>query len=95
MKVAIVTVQVPFTWGGAEILAEELRSALVAKGCEVDLIALPFKWNPPEFILDQMLAARLVDLSEVNGEKIDRIITLKFPAYFVPHDNKVAWILHQ
>jgi glycosyltransferase involved in cell wall biosynthesis len=95
VKVAIVTVQVPFTWGGAEILAEELKSALIARGCEVDLIALPFKWNPPEFILDQMLAARLVDLSEVNGKKIDRLITLKFPAYFVPHDNKVGWILHQ
>jgi glycosyltransferase involved in cell wall biosynthesis len=95
MKVAVITVQVPFTSGGAEIHAQELKSALIARGCEAELIALPFKWYPPECILDQMLVARLVDLSEVNGEKIDRLITLKFPAYFAPHDNKVAWVLHQ
>jgi glycosyltransferase involved in cell wall biosynthesis len=42
-----------------------------------------------------MLAARLTDLTEVNGEKIHRLITLKFPAYFAPHPNKVAWLFHQ
>ena len=39
--------------------------------------------------------ARLMDVSEVNGSKIDRVIALKFPAYFAPHSNKVGWILHQ
>lgn len=95
MKVAILTVQVPFISGGAEIHAEELKSQLILRGCDSEIVALPFKWYPPETVLDQMMVARLVDLSEVNGEKIDRLITLKFPAYFAPHDNKVAWVLHQ
>ncbi len=42
-----------------------------------------------------MLACRLLDLSEANGRKIDRVIGLKFPAYLIPHPEKVLWILHQ
>ncbi len=42
-----------------------------------------------------MLMARLTDLQEVNGTKIDKVIALKFPAYFAPHSHKVCWILHQ
>ena len=26
---------------------------------------------------------------------VDRVIALKFPAYFVPHPNKFLWLLHQ
>jgi glycosyltransferase involved in cell wall biosynthesis len=95
MKVGIATVQVPFIRGGAEILADALSIELKKRKFEVDIISLPFKWYPPTRILDLMLAARLLDLTEVNGEKIDRLITLKFPTYFTEHPNKVAWILHQ
>ena len=95
MKIGIATVQVPFITGGAETLATSLRAELVKRGFEADIISIPFKWYPPERILDCMLMGRLMDLSEVNGTKIDRVIALKFPAYFAPHDNKVGWILHQ
>jgi len=95
MKVGIVTVQVPFIKGGAEMLAQSLKDQLVIRGLNADIISLPFKWYPPETLLDHMLAARLTDFSEVNGEKIGRLITLKFPAYYTPHPNKVVWLLHQ
>ncbi len=95
MKVAIATVQVPFTTGGAEIHAQSLKQALVTRGVEADIVSIPFKWYPPSCLLDAMLMARLMDLTEVNGTRIDRVVTLKFPAYYVEHPNKVAWILHQ
>ncbi|EWY42538.1 glycosyl transferase [Skermanella stibiiresistens SB22] len=95
MKVAIATVQVPFIRGGAEILAESLRGELVARGIDAEIVSIPFKWYPPTRILDHMLMARMVDLSEVNGMPIDRVVTLKFPAYHVEHRSKVAWVLHQ
>ena len=95
MRVAILTVQVPFISGGAEILATSLCAELRKRGYEADIISIPFKWYPPERILDCMLTARLVDVEEVNGQKIDRVIALKFPAYFIPHANKVGWLLHQ
>ncbi len=95
MRVAIATVQVPFISGGAEIHAASLRRELAARGVEADIVSIPFKWYPPNRVLDAMLSARLVDLSEVNGIRIDRVVTLKFPAYYVEHANKVGWILHQ
>ncbi len=95
MRIVIATVQVPFVRGGAEILAEGLRDALHAQGHEAEIVAIPFKWYPPERILDHMLVCRLLDLMESNGTPVDRMIGLKFPAYLIPHSNKVLWILHQ
>jgi glycosyltransferase involved in cell wall biosynthesis len=37
----------------------------------------------------------LLDLTESAGTQVDRIVGLKFPAYLIPHPNKVLWILHQ
>jgi glycosyltransferase involved in cell wall biosynthesis len=95
MRVAVATVQVPFVRGGAEILTEGLVRALQAAGHEAEIVAIPFKWYPPERILDHMLACRLLDLDESCGTRVDRVIGLKFPAYLLPHPNKVVWALHQ
>jgi len=95
MRILIATSQVPFIRGGAEIHAEGLRDALRTAGHEAEIIAIPFKWYPPQQILDHMLACRLLDLTEVAGTPVDLLIGLKFPAYLIPHPNKVLWILHQ
>jgi glycosyltransferase involved in cell wall biosynthesis len=95
MRILIATTHVPFIRGGAEAHAEGLRDALVAAGHEAEIVNIPFKWYPPERILDHLLACRLLDFTEVAGMKVDRVIGLKFPAYLVPHLNKVVWILHQ
>ena len=95
MRVAIVTVQVPFVRGGAEMLANSLLGAIGNHGHQADLVAIPYKHYPPERILDHMMVCRLLDLTESFGSTIDRVIGLKFPAYFVPHPNKVLWLLHQ
>lgn len=95
MKIAIATVQVPFITGGAEIHASLLRDELVKRGHEVDIVTVPFKWYPSETLLHCMVMARMMDLTEVNGEPIDAVIAMKFPAYYVKHPNKVLWLLHQ
>ncbi len=95
MRILIATTHVPFIRGGAELLAEGLRDALCVAGHEAEIVNIPFKWYPPEKILDHMLACRLLDLTEVAGTAVDLLIGLKFPAYLIPHPNKVLWILHQ
>ena len=90
MKVAIVNNQAPFVRGGAELLAEWLRDKLEEYGHQAEVVKLPFQWSPCERILDHMLAARFVRLPNV-----DRVIALKFPAYYVAHENKMLWLLHQ
>ena len=95
MRVGIATVQVPFVRGGAELLAESLRDAVIAAGHQAEIIALPFKWYPPARVPDHMLAARLMQVEESVGQPIDRLIGLKFPAYLMPHRSKRLWLLHQ
>lgn len=95
MRVLALTTQVPFVRGGAERLAEGLIQAIQQAGHDAELVSIPFKWYPSEKILDHMLIARLLDLTEACGEKIDRVIGLKFPAYLAPHPNKVMWVVHQ
>jgi glycosyltransferase involved in cell wall biosynthesis len=95
MRIVVATAQIPFVVGGAEQLASSLRDAIVARGHEADIVALPFKWYPAVEIPKHVLMARLADLSESNGRAIDRVIALKFPAYCVRHPHKVLWLLHQ
>ncbi|HXM43449.1 MAG TPA: glycosyltransferase family 4 protein [Bryobacteraceae bacterium] len=95
MRILIVTVRVPFVRGGAEVLAEDLCRVLIEAGHQAEIVAIPFKSYPPERILDQLLACRLLDLSETGGAPVDRLIGLKFPAYLIPHPRKVIWMLHQ
>jgi len=95
MKVGIATVQVPFISGGAEIHARLLKEELIKRNIEAEIITLPFKWYPAASLLNNIQAANLLDLTEVAGVKIDRLITMKFPIYYANHPNKVGWILHQ
>jgi glycosyltransferase involved in cell wall biosynthesis/SAM-dependent methyltransferase len=94
-RILIATTQVPFVRGGAELHAEGLLRALRANGCDAEIASIPFKWYPPERLLDAMLTCRLLDLTEYHGTPIDLLIGLKFPAYLIPHPRKVLWILHQ
>lgn len=95
MRVGIATVQVPFISGGAEIHAQLLRTALLERGHEAEIITIPFRWDPPSQLMSYLEAVRKLDLGYINGVEIERLITMKFPMYLVRHHNKVGWILHQ
>ena len=95
MRILIATVQVPFVRGGAEAHSEGLRDALRDAGHEADIVAVPYAWEPPEVIIEHLLACRLLKLTARPGASADLLIGLKFPAYMIPHPNKVLWILHQ
>jgi glycosyltransferase involved in cell wall biosynthesis len=95
MNIILATVQVPFLRGGAEVLAANLENELRGRGHQVDIVSIPFKWYPAETLLQTMLSARMLDLEEVNGQKVDLLIGLKFPAYYARHENKVTWLVHQ
>jgi len=95
MRILIVTTQVPFVKGGAEILSQELLKALREAKHTAELVAIPFKWYPSERVTEHMLSCQLLDLTESCGMSVDLMICLKFPSYLIPHPNKVLWLLHQ
>lgn len=95
MRIAILTTQVPFIFGGAELLANNLRDQLRHAGHEVELVAIPFNWYPTARLRDSIAAASLLDISDFNNMPIDLAIGLKFPAYLANHPNKRFWLVHQ
>lgn len=91
MRIAIVTVQVPFVRGGSEVLAEALCRALREAGHQVEMVALPFAPRTTDALLDSLAAFRLIEL----GAEFERVVVLKFPAYLVRHPHKILWLIHQ
>jgi glycosyltransferase involved in cell wall biosynthesis len=77
------------------MLVLSLQRELVRRGFLADVAQVPFKWYPPEEIVRQALAWRLLDVTESNGAMIDLVIPTKFPTFLAEHPRKVAWIFHQ
>jgi glycosyltransferase involved in cell wall biosynthesis len=91
MNVLVLNNMVPFIRGGAELLADNLLQNFNAtRGIRAELVRIPFKWDPAERLIDEILICRSMRLHET-----DLIIGLKFPAYLVPHNRKRLWLLHQ
>ena len=91
MKVLVLNNAAPFIRGGAEELADNLvRHLNAVPGVESELLRLPFKWEPNEQLIDEVLIHRQLRLWNA-----DRVIGLKFPAYLIPHPEKILWVLHQ
>jgi len=95
MRIALCYPIIPFMRGGAEKHVETLYHELVKRNHQVEFIKIPFKWYPPMKILDSILTWKLLDITESNGEKIDLVISTKFPSYVVDHPNHVTWLFHQ
>ncbi|MDZ4717658.1 MAG: glycosyltransferase family 4 protein [Roseiflexaceae bacterium] len=94
-RILICTAQVPFVRGGAELLVDGLRDALSERGHVVDIVSVPYSWQPHEQIADSILAWRLLDLTHVGPDPVDQIICTKFPSYAARHPHKVVWLVHQ
>jgi len=90
VKVLIVNNMAPFAWGGAEELAVNLQKNLVIAGHHSEILRIPFQWEPATRISSQMLMVRALELWNV-----DKVIALKFPAFYIRHPNKTLWLLHQ
>lgn len=94
MRIAIATVQVPFINGGAEMHAKNLANALRIAGHEVDIVTMPF-WFSPYSALEQYEERwASEDMTLYLSGSIDKVICLKYPAYFLNHPNKALWLLH-
>lgn len=90
MRIAVLNNWVPFLRGGAEQFATTLVHELRVHGHSAELVKVPLRWEHPGRVRDSMLSAALLQV-----EGADRVIGLKFPAYLVPHPDRVVWLIHQ
>ncbi len=95
MRIAVCRPQVPFVYGGAEVVADQLADELRARGHEVELVMIPFAWDGGAHVLDQAFLWRLVDVNGNHAKPVELVIATKFPSYGIRHRNKVVWLVHQ
>ena len=89
MNVLVLSNVAPFIRGGAEELAVVLNLCK-RPGANAELLRIPFQWDPASAIIGQILLNKSLRLANV-----DRVIAMKFPAYLIPHENKIIWLMHQ
>ncbi len=89
MRVLVASTYVPFIDGGGRMIVRDLVRALRERDHEVDTIEIPFlsAWDT---MLEQMLAIRLMDVSEVA----DVLVAIRTPSYLLRHPNKRLWFIH-
>jgi glycosyltransferase involved in cell wall biosynthesis len=92
--VAVVTASPPLAEGGHLVMARELVNALRACGHDAGLIVTP--QNRFGMQASAYMAAWCTDVGLAHEEKpVDRVISLRFPAYAVQHPNHVLWLNHR
>jgi hypothetical protein len=87
VRVAVIEPQMPLRRDDGAEVAERLCGALVEYGHDVELIRIPFREELGERVVEQMLAVRLVNL-----DNVERAVALRFPAYLLPHEDRVVWL---
>jgi len=89
MRVILVTSLTPYVEGGSTQIVSWLQHQLEVWGHEVEFFQFPVSEAYPE-MLDQLLALRLLDLTE----HADRLIAVRTPSHLIRHANKVTWFIH-
>ncbi len=89
MDIVLATVSNPLVRGGATFLFDWLTDALETRGHRVNPVVIPFS-DAPDGMLAQLLALRLLDLSQYG----DQLITIRTPSHLLRHPNKRCWFIH-
>jgi glycosyltransferase involved in cell wall biosynthesis len=89
VRVVLASTYVPFLKGGGTTIVHSLERALRERGHEVEPVLFPF-WPDPEQMVEQMLALRLLDVSDQG----DILIAVRTPSYLLRHPDARVWFLH-
>ncbi len=91
MRVVVAVATTPFRATPDAVRAAALCAALRAVGMDAEVVPVPFTPAPASGIAPQLLACRLLDLSESMGTRIDRFIGIGLPASAICHPHKILW----
>jgi glycosyltransferase involved in cell wall biosynthesis len=92
MRIAVVTSSPPMAEGGHMVIARALSSALAQAGHEARVVVTPqnrFGRQGAAYA-----ATWLTDVGMSEGERIDQVISLRYPSYAVRHPRHVCWLNH-
>ena len=92
-RIAVVTSSPPFVDGGHLVIARELVRALRDAGHGADLIVTPqnrFGRQGAAYLANWLTDVGLA----ADGQPIDQVISLRYPAFAVRHPRHVLWLTH-
>lgn len=95
MNILIPSLHVPFVRGGADLMTAGLRQALTDFGHHTEIVYFPFDFCSTDHISGLMDFCRTRNFDHVNGYPIHKLVALQFPVYYIPHPDKVVWLMHQ
>lgn len=91
-RVAVVTSSPPLVEGGHLVIARALAQAIRTAGHDADVVTTPsnrFGRQASEY-----LATWLTDVEQAGGQRIDHVVSLRYPSYAVRHPSHVCWLNH-
>jgi len=92
-RIAVVTSAPPLSEGGHLVHARALVGALQVAGHEAGLITTPSNRFGRQ--ATAYLANWCTDVGETgSGDRIDQVITIRFPSFAVRHPRQVSWLNH-
>jgi glycosyltransferase involved in cell wall biosynthesis len=91
-RVAVVTSSPPMVEGGHLTIARALVQALREAGHSADVVTTP--QNRFGRQASAYLATWFTDVGMSGGDRIDRVISLRYPSYAVRHPHHVCWLNH-
>jgi glycosyltransferase involved in cell wall biosynthesis len=94
MRVLVASAHVHFVRGGAEACVDNLVHALKRAGHEVDTLTMPF-YRTPIAKLNTLIDFHEQLPFESFWKTTDKVIALRFPAFYLPHPDLTIWALHQ
>jgi glycosyltransferase involved in cell wall biosynthesis len=92
LRVAVVTSSPPLVEGGHMVIARALVQALRDAGHHADVVVTP--QNRFGRQASAYVATWLTDVGMAAGEKIDQVISLRYPSFAVRHEKHVCWLNH-
>ncbi|HUF46358.1 MAG TPA: glycosyltransferase [Vicinamibacterales bacterium] len=91
--IAVVTSAPPLTEGGHLVIARALERALLAAGHRAGIVTTPANRFGRQ--ASGYVATWLTDVGMTGaGERVDQVISLRFPSYAVRHPRHVCWLNH-
>ena len=91
-RIAVVTSSPPMVEGGHMVIARALTRALRDAGHDADVVVTP--QNRFGRQASAYVATWLTDVGKSGGERIDQVISLRYPSYAVRHPRHVCWLNH-
>jgi glycosyltransferase involved in cell wall biosynthesis len=91
-RIAVITSSPPMVEGGHMVIARSLVQALRDAGHEAEVVVTP--QNRFGRQASAYFATWLTDVGSSGGQRIDQIISLRYPSYAVRHPRHVCWLNH-